>query len=716
MVVHRVLASSGLAVPLVLCFTLFALYCGPVMVEAADPFFYWPMPGHDPAHTNCLVENVDISKRQDIWGGPYVYSTVRSMFTATVGPGSQEEVISAVVNGTRMYLKVDEGVSIQALGENSDVRYSAPTNSDAVRQVGTSPVCDAKKGVCYYVRRDFGGLNALVGFDVVTGERKYTVEWSSFAVEGNPYLHPTGDVLVMGETSDDTLVVRRYQFWDDSPNNPTHTEFRWKPDETEPSYEPKDIAIYSDGSVLFAAETDSGSTGMTRAHIFRLSFPDLHMVWSTAVAGWIREPISSVIRTPVSGTCSSGASIFYGRAALDEYGRKVASIGGPVVAIDDRNTVYIGTQFGVQVYPPEYKIDSPTPPYFTSPPQTRCRNTPRVSINVVNTEAGQHMRTFVFITYTGCPLPSQYVVQAFSDIPKPVTKMWEFTFGLSKPDSVIYSVTPLGGGLLSVHVGESLYLLGGCNGNGVAKPGARVCECEPGFAGDFCIDCECDTVKHSTGTCDNSGNCLCEENYFPLGDCFRHCEASTTCNGHGECLVNGICGCNSNYYPAGECSTYCTPTQTCSKNGACKDDGTCNCDAFHYGEDCGTFCNPYTTCNENGICSGEGKCICDSNSGLFSTYTDKCKLQPNTVAIFITAAIGCLLVAAALYVYRRYSQNKKRIERELGYHPAPEEDEGVSPARIPAGNIYNQAGSLPPTTQGYIPPHEQGLEGASSEL
>ena len=156
------------------------------------------------------------------------------------------------------------------------------------------------------------------------------------------------------------------------------------------------------------------------------------------------------------------------------------------------------------------------------------------------------------------------------------------------------------------------YARGSCSGRGV-------CDCFPGYGGDFC-NVTCDT---NCNECSNTDNCTACIYGFYLVDgmcCPEHC---ASCNKTGFCLTclsgyqvsdDGTCGgCSSGYYSSsGNCVKCLEKCKSCTGSSQCS---MCE-DGFDWNID---RCCPYN-CLE---CDSYGKCSsCDT--GFFLNEEGKC--------------------------------------------------------------------------------------------
>lgn len=609
-----------------------------------------------------------MTTRGDIFGGPHVHFSDGSMSTDSRGPGSQHEVVSAMVNGSRAYLKVEGGDHVRALDSDGAKLYDAPIDY-TVKAVGTGPVCDNNSGTCYYVwRSSFGSGAEVVAFDVLTGKVRTSYSFSYFEPLEDPYLFEDGSVAIAGKTDSDIVVVRLLKFnFTNWSQDPVEHQFKYTPADSDPTFYPKDLIMDQTGSLYLAIQASGGGSSGSIARVIRLSYPDLKQTWVVSLEKTVRAAAGLVLRTPVSGEAAEGATIFFGKAALKSDGTILTqSLNGIVLAIDADNTLYLGSNEGVRFLDKGSSLASGG--VLFAPAVFGCTSTPRASVNYITDMNKTYQRSFVYISNNACPSNGDYMIQAYAkNTTHPLTKAWEYVFTHESSGNTIYSPIPVGNGLVSARVDKTLKVLSGCNGNGVPLPSGK-CQCNKGFEGDFCVKCECSSVTHGTGKCDSQGRCLCQDDFFPVGTCSRYCDKSATCNNHGTCGQSGMCVCENNYFPDNSCKNFCLPSQTCSNNGVCNVMGTCNCDINYYDDDCSKFCN-LDTCNNNGYCTSDGECECDSLSGIFQSYNDKCELETNFVSVGGVAAGGLIVLVVFFLLYRRRN-NQRRMHQQslLGAH------------------------------------------------
>ncbi len=170
---------------------------------------------------------------------------------------------------------------------------------------------------------------------------------------------------------------------------------------------------------------------------------------------------------------------------------------------------------------------------------------------------------------------------------------------------------------------------GKCNNAGNFTCG--ICQCSPGFTGQFC---ECNENNFLTGE-DPESQCKDETSANP----------DVICSGRGSCFC-GRCSCDADnpkgliYGPFCECDNFsCLRSNgaLCSGNGECEC-GECQCFPSWTGEDCSCptardqCLSPYNgkDCSGHGLCQcNRCKCDTDVNGGLFTGQF--CEMFPNEI-------------------------------------------------------------------------------------
>eukprot|EP01063_Lacrimia_lanifica_P038631 TRINITY_DN825_c0_g1_i7.p1 TRINITY_DN825_c0_g1~~TRINITY_DN825_c0_g1_i7.p1 ORF type:complete len:1685 (+),score=317.98 TRINITY_DN825_c0_g1_i7:45-5057(+) len=213
-----------------------------------------------------------------------------------------------------------------------------------------------------------------------------------------------------------------------------------------------------------------------------------------------------------------------------------------------------------------------------------------------------------------------------------------------------------------------------CSGHGECVDNALApgtCDCDEGWAGDACDQCDTDYYTDEcihchpeetcggAGTCDTTtGECICADRwggpgcqyckdpwYFPPA-CDLSCTRDQNCSSNGECVQDHLnfahhCECDAGW--SGEwtidgCNVTCSRENDCSGHGECQligqtGDFTCQCDRglptpgmwdgdscdecveHYYPEStCDKYCNEATTCHGRGTCDPAGNCDCDAGS------------------------------------------------------------------------------------------------------
>uniref|UniRef100_A0A670ZLB3 Tenascin XB n=1 Tax=Pseudonaja textilis TaxID=8673 RepID=A0A670ZLB3_PSETE len=145
-----------------------------------------------------------------------------------------------------------------------------------------------------------------------------------------------------------------------------------------------------------------------------------------------------------------------------------------------------------------------------------------------------------------------------------------------------------------------------CSHHGSFDLSRCLCECESGWGGPTCADCEeppsCPDDCNDQGRCVD-GRCTCFPGY--MGPSCSDPVCPQNCHGHGQC-VSGWCVCNPGYSGA-DCATRACPSN-CNRRGECRN-GHCVCEPGFTGPACGTKTCP-NDCNQRGHCLQGGVCSC----------------------------------------------------------------------------------------------------------
>ena len=184
-----------------------------------------------------------------------------------------------------------------------------------------------------------------------------------------------------------------------------------------------------------------------------------------------------------------------------------------------------------------------------------------------------------------------------------------------------------------------------CVGNRIGE------DCDSCKAKYYGYDCKklCEHTEYYT--CDEAGNKVCEENYYPDKDCSTFCEGvegNYTCNtvtGEKNCeegktgvncdqCENGKIGDNCDkckqHYFGEECQIFCKSQE----HYHCSLEGKKLCEEYYFGGQCQTFCKP----NELYSCSYEGYKVCLDNT---TSVAHNCRtLETEKVDVVMVAGIG----------------------------------------------------------------------------
>ena len=178
-------------------------------------------------------------------------------------------------------------------------------------------------------------------------------------------------------------------------------------------------------------------------------------------------------------------------------------------------------------------------------------------------------------------------------------------------------------------VRDSECLENSCSGNGTCSviDNVPTCDCNDGYAGDYCDACDADNGYHWNAAGDACTQDACDPN--PCTD-----PNKTVCT---DDAGTALCGCDDGFMDYGDGA--CMPVDPCADDTTCaaenrectNDNGVVLCGdclaGFHIdGEDCvaDTECLD-DTCSGNGTCSVvEGVPVCDCNDGYVGDHCDAC--------------------------------------------------------------------------------------------
>ena len=132
------------------------------------------------------------------------------------------------------------------------------------------------------------------------------------------------------------------------------------------------------------------------------------------------------------------------------------------------------------------------------------------------------------------------------------------------------------------------------------------------------------------GNCSLAG-CSCFENWR-TADCSVFCQDSQ-CGANSVCNNMGNCVCKDNFYPASKCNVFCTREKTCSHHGNCGLDG-----------------KDFQCKEKNKI---KGMCTCDT--GLWGNWQnancDSLQLSFTSIILIVVGSL-CVVTASVIIVQK----------------------------------------------------------------